>query len=253
MDLFEHSKNIFKNWMVLITESQAFFWGAFSLAASRLFQLATFFLPLKILITVSSGLEPSYMDWLPWTISFDLFLVLLICMVPVFYIMYMLFGVLSRRWFDISSEVFQSNRVSMVKAKELQKLKKLHNHIGKAGSEFILCIIALALVAFVNQYLFFITALLVYLVTYLIFKTAMSMKDSDRFGVFKLHRRQCIEYFLSVNYILIFIVILILVKYFSLNVIEAIFSLLITRMLFQALQRYCVESLYLNSQSICKE
>ncbi len=250
MELFEHSKNMLKNWMILVTESRTFFLGSFSLAASRLFQLITFFLPLKILITVSSGHEPSYMSWLPWTIGFDIFVVLLICMVPVFYIMYMLFGVLSRRCFDFSLEVFLHHRSHVKKVKELQKLKKLHNHISKAGSEFILCIIALSLIAFVNTCLVFIAILLVFVASYFIFKTAMLMEESDRFGFLKLHRRQCIEYFLSINFILIFIIILALVKYFNINVVEAIFALLLSRMLFQALQRYCIEILYINSKSV---
>lgn len=250
MRVIEYSKNIFNSWLVLISESYTFFLGAFSLAASRLFQLVTFFLPLKILITVSSGHEPSYINWLPWEISFDFLVYSLICMVPFFYIMYIVFGILSRLWFDVSLDIFLKNRPHVVKNKEIQGLKKLHNHIGKAGSELLLCILSLLLVAFINIYLFCMIASLILLTILFVFKTALSMSDADRFGFFKLHRKQCIEYFLSVNFILTFIAILSLVQYFNLGVVKAIFTLLISRMLFQALQRYCIENLYINGKSI---
>ena len=80
----------------------------------------------------------------------------------------------------------------------------------------------------------------------------MKMQDQDRFGILKLHRRQCIEYGSSVNFILMFVGILTCVKYFDVGVIEAIFILLVSRMLFQSFQRYCVELLYINTNDVQK-
>lgn len=252
MEFYKGSRNILTSCLVLISESRTFFLGALSLAFSRLFQLLTFFLPLKILITVSSGHEPSYIRWLPWNIDFDYFLALLLCMVPLSYFMYIVFGIFSRYSFDISSEYCVNNRAIKLKSKEEKRIRKIHSHLGKAGAESLLCILSLILVTAVDVYLFLIMAILVFITMVAISKTALKMNDLDRFGFFKLHRRQCIEYFISINFIVMFIVILIIVKYFDIGIVEAIFALLISRMFFQALQRYCVEILYINGQSITK-
>jgi hypothetical protein len=72
--------------------------------------------------------------------------------------------------------------------------------------------------------------------------------DHDRIGLFQLHRRQYIEYTSSVNFIFIFIALALQVKYFDIGVFEALFVLLLSRMMFQAVQRFSFENLYIVSQ-----
>lgn len=247
MAFFSHFRKMLTTWISVNKESPSFIYGAFFLAASRLFQLAAFFLPLKILILVSSTVKPSYMQLLPFDLELNDAVVMFSCLVPIVYIMYMVSGVISRRSFDYSQAVFIEKSKIDSKDKKANKLKKMHVHIGKAASEFILISLSMILVSLASFSTALILLVMLTITLAFMFKVAIFMKDGDRTYYFKLHRKQCIEYATSANFILVFVAILIQVMYLKMGVIIAIYVLLISRMLFQALQRYCIELMYIDT------
>ena len=246
MNFFTHFKIMLATWSLINKESPSFIGGAFFLATSRLFQLAAFFLPLKILILVSSDVKPSYIQMLPFDFGLNEAVVIFSCLVPIVYIMYIVCGVISRRSLDYSQSIFIENSAIPSKDKKANKLKKMHGHIGKAASEFILISLSMLLVLMVSISTALILLLMMIITIAAMFKIAIFMKDTDRTHYFKLHRKQCIEYATSANFILVFVVILTQVMYLGMGVIVAIYVLLMSRMLFQALQRYCIELMYID-------
>lgn len=217
------------------------------LAISRLLQVVSFFLPLKILIMLSSSQPPSYLEYLPFTISYDTLLVGFMLMVPATYGGYIIAGILHRFFLDRDLAKWKTGDVTpkFIAAKSNDKVIKLHAHVAKALSEILLVALSLALICYVDFPMFAFILLLIVTNLNVFVSKVFYKSDHDRIGIFQLHRRQYIEYTSSVNFIFIFIVLALQVKYFDIGVFEALFVLLLSRLIFQAVQRFSVENLYI--------
>lgn len=219
------------------------------LAISRLLQVVSFFLPLKILIMLSSNRPPSYLEYLPFTISYDTVLILFICMVPATYGGYIIAGILHRFFLDKDLARWKAGDFTprFIDAKEKNKIIRLHAHVAKALSEVILVVLSLVLISYVDFPMFVIIIVMIVMNLNIFVLRVFYKNDQDRIGTFKLHRRQYIEYTSSINFVFVFIVLAVQVKYFDIGVFEALFVLLLSRMMFQAVQRFSVENLYVAS------
>lgn len=223
--------------------------ACFLLAISRLLQMVSFFLPLKILIMLSSSEPPSYLEYLPIKVPYETALIMLIIMVPVTYCSYILAGILHRFYLDKDLEVWKqgSGRTEYIQVKSNDKLIKLHAHVAKAFSEVFLVSLALVLIVFIDFPVFFVIFFMVVANLNVFVMKAFYKNDQDRVGVFRLHRRQYIEYMSSVNFVLVFIVLAIQVKFFEIDVFKSLFVLLLSRLMFQAVQRFSIENLFIVS------
>src|SRR5690554_1750335 len=166
--------------------------------------MVSFFLPLKILIMLSSTEPPSYLEFLPITITYDTALILLILMVPVTYCSYILAGILHRFYLDKDLAVWKERgeQTKYIQVESKNKLIKLHAHVAKAFSEVFLVSFALVLIFIMDYPMFFVIVLMVVANLNMFVLKAFYKNDQDRVGVFRLHRRQYIEYMSSVNFVL---------------------------------------------------
>lgn len=225
------------------------------LATSRLLQIISFFLPLKILIMLSSDTPPSYLDYLPFTIPYDTALVILILMVPIVYCGYITAGILHRRLLDKDLLKWKNEELTPthIDVKSKNKVLKLHGHVAKALSEVILIILSLALILYIDPPIFMFILFLISANLNLFVLKVFYKNDNDRIGLFRLHRRQYIEYTSSINFIFVFITLAIQAKYFGIGVFEALFITLLSRMMFQAVQRFSFENLHIRSNLSLKQ
>lgn len=246
----QHFSNIGRVIKEFSSRSRTYQLSCLLLAVSRLLQVVSFFLPLKILIMISSDQPPSYLEYLPFTISYDTLLIGFMLMVPATYGGYIITGILHRFLLDKDLAKWEAEDFipKFVDIKSKNKIIKLHAHVAKALSEVILVMLSLILICYIDFPMF----------TFLIFLIAINLNifvlkvfyksDHDRIGAFKLHRRQYIEYISSINFIFIFIVLALQVKYFDIGVFESLFVLLLSRMMFQAMQRFSFENLHIVAQ-----
>lgn len=224
----------------------AFVVGCAALAISRVCQVMAFFLPLKIFIVIHSGEVPDYFNIFPETMGFREIIVLLSVMVPVVYGLFIALGIVYRWLIDLHLKRFDSN-VLVIMGKETpnNKMKRLHNHVSKAFSEAGLVIVSIAVAVFLDLGVAIAWFVLIYANLWLFHKKAFGAEDHDRLTFLNLHRRQFIEYISSANFLVVFAVLAIELVYFDMGVYTAIFLLLVSRMVFQALNRFSVESLYI--------
>lgn len=246
--MVRHFQVFFNTCIFFYNISRDFLKGSIFLSISRLFQMVSFFLPIKVLILASSGNNQRYSSLLTDYFSLEQYILLFSFMVPCSYVIYLVFGVMHRRCLDSSAETILKNKHTntLFKSKGASVVK-LHSHIAKALSEVILVVITtLTILVFDPLTMLLIFSIFVLLLNIIIKKT-VNLKDEDRIGVLKLHRRQYIEYFSSIGFIAIFALLVLQIMYLDQGILTAVFILLVSRMLFQAMQRYSVEAIYIES------
>lgn len=246
---WQHFNDINKIIKEFSSKSKAYQLSCLLLAISRLLQVISFFLPLKILIMLSSSQPPSYLKHLPFAIPYDALLVIFASMVPIAYGGYIIAGILHRFLLDKDLEKWKKENFTtkLIKSNSKNKVIKLHNHVAKALSEVILVTISLALICFVDFPMAIFALLLTLANLSLFVKKVFYKSEHDRIGLFQLHRRQYIEYISSANFVLVFIVLALQIKHFDIGVFEALFVLLLSRMIFQAVQRFSIGNLFMTS------
>lgn len=223
-----------------------YFWGCFFLAWSKIFQTVAFFLPIKILIMLNENSMPDYLSGVELYLSYDSLLAALIIMVPIVYLMHILFGILFRNCIDQDIKLYGDEKFDISGHGEVGygKLKRLHNHTSKAFSDILVFVLTSIILLYLNVSL----AIIVWAITFcnlLVFvNKAFYLSDDDRLTFLKLHKRQFIEYIASSNYLIVF-GFLVFQTYFSMGeMYGAILALLLSRQLFQAVQRFSIENIY---------
>lgn len=224
----------------------AFVLGCAALAISRVCQVLAFFLPLKIFILIYSREVPEYFNVFPEGMTYEEHIILLSLLVPVIYILFISLGIIYRWLLDLHLRRFGKNQL-VVQGKLVQekRIRGLHNHLAKAFSDMGLMIVTIFFAVLLDPVIAFLGAILVYGNFWLFNKIAFRAEDHQRITFLRLHRRQFIEYVSSANFLIIFGVLAIELVYYGMGVYTAIFLLLLCRMLFQAMQRFAVESVYL--------
>src|SRR5690554_819157 len=224
----------------------AFVGGCAALAISRVCQVLAFFLPLKIFIVIHSGEVPDYFNVFPESMGFREIIILLSVLVPLTYALFITLGIVYRWLVDLHLARFGSTKL-VIGGKETpdNKMKRLHNHVSKAFSEAGLIGVSIAAALFLDVGVAVAWFVLLYMNLWLFNKKAFEAEDHHRLTFLKLHRRQFIEYISSANFLVVFAILAVELVYFDMGVYTAIFLLLVSRMVFQALNRFSVESLYI--------
>ncbi|ASK34138.1 hypothetical protein CEK62_06945 [Alcanivorax sp. N3-2A] len=225
-------------WMFLL--------GGGSLAASRVSQTVSFFLPLKIFIVISSHKVPSYFDFLPNALTYDEKIVILACAVPFTYLAYIAFGVMHRWFTDRHLRVFSGKSIELRGKDVPQKnIARLHNHSAKALAECLFFVMSMVIAIVLNPIVALTIFILVYLNLMLFYHTALKAEDSERLTFLGLHRRQFIEYVSSSNFMIVFAVLVLDTMFIGTSIYSTIFLLLLCRMVFQALNRFSNENIHI--------
>ncbi|MBZ0333218.1 hypothetical protein [Marinobacter sp. AL4B] len=224
----------------------AFVVGCGALAVSRVCQVMAFFLPLKIFIVLSSGEVPVYFDFFPEEMEFQEIVLLLAGMVPVVYGLFIVLGILHRWLIDRHLTRFGSRELNIEGTKiPEKKMKRIHNHVSKAFSEVGLVVVSVLFGFILDPMVAVAWIVILYVNLWIFYSKVFHVEDHHRVTFLKLHRRQFIEYISSSNFLIVFAVLTIEMAYFDMGVYTGIFLLLVSRMVFQALNRFSVESLYI--------
>lgn len=243
----EHFKRLYNvTRFFLKCSGSLYFWGAFFLASSKVLQTIAFFLPIKVLIMLGSEEMPKYLDPFQGYISYQNLLTLLIALVPIVYFLHLAFGIFFRLLIDRDVERYKDKSYHIPKCGEvaLNKLRRMHNHTSKSFSDVIVFILTSAILIYINPVLVSMIWVVTLVNLVLFVDKAFYIHDDDRISFLKLHKRQFIEYVASSNYLIVF-AILVLQMYLSPNsVYGAILALLLSRQLFQAVQRFAIENIY---------
>jgi hypothetical protein len=196
---------------------------------------------------LSSSQPPSYLEYLPFTISYDTLLIGFMLMVPATYGGYIIAGILQRFFLDKDIARWKAGDFTpkFIDAKSKEKIIRLHAHVAKALSEVVLVVLSLVLICYMDFPMFIFIVLMIVANLHIFVLKAFYKSDHDRIGFFRLHRRQYIEYISSINSVFIFMVLALQVKYFDIGVFEALFVMLLSRMMFQAVQRFSIENIYI--------
>lgn len=167
-------------------------------------------------------------------------------MVPVTYIGYIVSGVLYRNILDKDLKKWDSEEklLQHMNVKSKYRLLKLHGHSANILSELILMVSSLLIVSFVDVVMAIMIIVIIIISQYSFSRNVFYKRDDDRVGVFNLHRRQYIEYIFSISFISVFLFLSVQVYLYNMGVFEAIFVLLISRMILQATQRFSMENIH---------
>jgi len=215
------------------------------LSMSRLFQMVAFFLPFKVFLVIYSGEVPEYVSQFFGLHDWNKLSLILSLLVPVFYFACIAFGVLYRRLIDSHLSLVEAAGKEMDGVGFAKKnLRKVHNHVAKAYSDFALVFVALVFSLAISFDVALMLLFLLYVNAWLFSKNAFSAKELDRLTILKLHRRQYIEYISSSNFLIVFCVLAYELSFEGLGIYSAIFLVLLARMVFQALNRFSIEGIY---------
>lgn len=225
-----------------------FIWAGIFLAASRVFQLATFFLPIKVLIVLSSANQPHYFNYFLSYVSLDTIIAILLAAVPVSYCCYIVSGVVYRYFVDADLDRRKSTGVEInglcVQGGLFAAMQKRAVVIF---GDVLLCVLILSAIA-VFHWLFMVLLLCLLIMSLLIIRHyALDATEERRVTFLKLHRRQLIEYVSSSNFLFVFFALALGSKYLHVGIFSSVLILLLARMLFQALQRFSLESIALKT------
>lgn len=217
-----------------------------ALALSRACQVLAFFLPLKIFILIHSDEIPSYFDIFPAQMGIREVVLVLSGLVPVVYALFIVLGIIYRWLIDLHLKRFGKTQLQVGgKITPEGKMKRLHNHVSKAFSEVGLIVVSTLVALVMDAAIAVAWTCLLYANLWLFHRLAFQVEDHHRLTFLRLHRRQFIEYISSANFLVVFAVLAIQLVFFDLGMYSAIFLLLVSRMVFQALNRFSVESLYI--------
>lgn len=225
-----------------------FFVASLFLALSRICQTAAFFLPLKILILISSEGVPHYLDMLQGFVSFEYLIYIFVAAVPMCFGGYVFFGVVYRFFIDRELRLSSPKMLLLGGGKKVEKkgVAKLHSHLSKVISEVFVVIISLSILVILAPLIVAFIALSIFFNLWWFNRVVLHRSESTRFGVLGLHGRQVIEYISSLNFLAMLIALVVYMMVFGMGVYLAIFTLIFSRMVFQSVQRMAIELMFVN-------
>lgn len=159
-----HFKEINQVLKEFLSGSFYFFLGCAFLAASKLLQVVSFFLPIKVLILLSSDHVPSYVDHFPINVSYESLLAFFVAMIPCMYIGYIVFGIFARNALDRDLNGWrEKGREFRNLGGDNNRFVKIHGHVSKLFSEVMLTGLSLLLIMFLDYTMFsFLVALVLF-------------------------------------------------------------------------------------------
>ncbi|MDC0920032.1 hypothetical protein OAQ81_01780 [Candidatus Thioglobus sp.] len=207
--------------------------AALYLAWSNLFKMVAFFLPIKMLIVLAS--PETYAEYLPLIFSESMLIWGLGIFTPVAYMIYIGSGILFRISMDkdIAKQMIDMQAVNL----PLAKKKQFYDSFLRQWSDIYLFGISVLMMV-VYDYLFALIVVVTVFLVFLFFYRSLFEKSLDeRYTLFQLDRSLLIEYIVSLSYLLVFVSLGIQVFYFDMDVLGAIYLLMLSRLSFSALQR----------------
>lgn len=228
-------------------ESKQYLRGIMLRAMSRVFNTIALFLPLKILILLSSPTMPSYFEFLSRWLTRESFLLIMLSLTPATYLCYLVTGIISNRAFTASYSYCKSKEVN-VKGYAIKgnKLKWFHDHCAKGSSELLICLIGIFLIGVVNYIylasLIFIGGVFFITMLHVLYPEGKEFKSA----IFNIPISSFIEYCTAVLYFIIFFIIIIFVYLSVLGLYESLLVLLTSRLIVQSVQKLLVEGFYID-------
>lgn len=217
--------------------------SVFSLVFSRVCQVFAFFIPIKLFIILSSDRMPHYMQFLSEYLSREEVVISLSLLVPIFYILYVAFGILHRRVVDEHFECLYLEE-TMIRGVFLSRknLVKMHGYCVLAVSDFALVLLSMLSVFFLNGVMAFLWVMIVYINIIFLFNFVFLNFKENRVSFLKIKHKQFIEYFSSANYLVVFIFLVYQSFFIGIGLFSAIFILLLSRMMFRAFSGFMVSA-----------
>lgn len=216
------------------SQSRLIWTSAMLLAASRILLTMSYFLPIKLLILLASDGPPSYMAYLPASISYDTLLIVLMICVPVFYI-----GSISASFL---STKFRGKALSKVEESTQQHSKDDAEKIIGAKipflSELFVVLGGLAILLIISWSVLLIVMAFIIGLAYLMEHVLFNDLSQTTVTFAKISRPYFIDYCNGFSYIIVFGFIAVIVVVSGLDIFSAILSLLVVRLIMQALQRF---------------
>lgn len=223
-----------------------FFCASLMCAVSNLLKVISLFLPLKVLIVMSSVNTPVYFQFLTPHLDMETILLTLILAVPLVYFLYIILAVLYHYLLDKDlKELNAAGFESSFSIEAKVDIGKVHKKTSIALSEILLMAITFFLMLFINVYSSIVLFFFVICNLYLLNKYLYDIKDKDRLTKASLHRNQVVEYLVSFNFLAVFFLLVVCVYYYSLNVFSAVLIFLLSRMVFRSLARFSRQSFFL--------
>lgn len=229
--------------MIASLNSPGFAIAAIFLASSRILQLATFFIPIKVLILLKGG-EKNYLSHAQSYLPEGYIVYIIMAIVPLLYIGYMALGVAHRQLLDKDISHKKIKKMTTIVAYGTSApIGAVYKRVSNMYSDSIIVICAVAASAAYDPIYFLFIILLVACSHKCIEQYTYNTSDTHRISWFKLHRRQFVEYICSACFLLSFSALAVAVINFEHGIYSTIFILLLSRTLFQALQRFSLENI----------
>jgi hypothetical protein len=221
-----------------------FYLSSFFLAASRVFQMASLFIPIKLLILLSKHSVPAYMQTILKYFSTSTTIWLLALSVPLFFLGYIICGIFFRKFVDIDAKKLTDNQFSLRGTLLTQKqVIELHQYTARAQSECIVISIgtlAVLWIAWTYGLCLFATLLFLGLLTE---QVIFHHPERRRVTPFNLTPRQFIEYTSSMGYIVLTLFLCLHLILFKNSLNLSILCLLTSRMIIQSIKRFFLQQL----------
>lgn len=216
-----------------------FYVVALLLTGKRLFKIASLFLPIKVIIVMSQDELPRYFNKITEYMERNEFILLLALSIPVSYILYIVFGIFYNILLN-EDKIKQSDKFVNLLGKSWNEatFQKFHRNITESISEIFTILISFILVLIFDLLfliLFIISTAIIYI---LFFKYIYAMKSSDRVTMLKLDRGLILEYVTSLSFLFIFFIVFIRLYYSDLDVLGAIYIIMLARICFLSLERF---------------
>ena len=230
-------------------------WSSAFSAATRILQLVTLFLPIKVLILMSSERVPVYFDHLLNYLARKEILIFMILLVPILFVLYILFHLIANKLFNsCEASALQNDEVCSKLGAPPKRIAEYHRRIYLGLTEVVLIFFTVVLIAIIDFYL--VLVLFILLVTnYLLFEELNERyPSSERLPFLNLHRDQFMEFAVAANFLLVFFGLALAVSSNRIDIFSAVLSLLAARMMFQGLQRlvkhtYMIKAIYAQGQA----
>jgi hypothetical protein len=205
---------------------------------SRLLQLLTFFLPLKIIILASYEPPP---NWLPEYVGFGAVegaIFLLIGGFVILYGVYLSISVAYHKLFnaDALAQLEHGDLILTSANISKNKIKQLHKKITSISSDAVILALGLASIAIASHFLA-IFILGICILYYITSSTIKKLSDGQGLIIGGMSFQQANDYVSSIYFLVFFAGLISGILIAGLNIFVAIFILIIARALIQAMQR----------------
>ncbi|WP_444984243.1 hypothetical protein [Halomonas mongoliensis] len=216
-------------------EKAFFLLASIALSISKFCKTALFFLPIKVLILLSSSSQPYYLKALSLEVSPEELAVSLMASLPLVFFLQFLSGFFYRRWSDKS--FFDSSGRRKEKGSR-KKNQKLHGHYVRSVSEIFIVFLSLLLITLYSLKLAILFGAMVACAFYIANRNVLHEGFHSRHSFARLGTEQVSEYLCTTMIIISFAVLAIMVLKWNMSIYISLLMMILCRLIFQSLQRF---------------